>query len=231
MGCGTSCSSFLKSSRESALYHRFWHGYQRPDLKTADFETKLNDEFFPLYPPSVEYGLVAYNPVLPVRTNPTDPAEWALVTYSSKDQYEKFKLTELGRQSAAAHWDVFDKTKSRSIVIEEYKGKAETDHAYITNLPYSDFSKAKIHFALYKADRLDEVLKAIDKNHGVSKKILQNIAFAVSDGLIAEYLFFSPTADPSRTLPTLNADQVIILQDGVPGKIHVREGQGLKAKL
>lgn len=233
LGGGTACSTFKSS--HSDPHHRFWRGYQHADIKQNVFETKINEEFIALYPGYVQYGLVSYLPVLPVRSKFVGPHEWALVTFRSQDHYDKFKQTDTGRIYADSHWNVFSKNVSFSTVVEPFKGDAEINHAYVTEPDFNDFADSKVVFVLYNlmADhhQPDEIAESIDRNHGASRKILKNIIFIVTREQVAEYLFFKSDADVTSLLPSLGADQVILLRDGIPGKDMIREGQGLKSLL
>lgn len=232
-GGGTACSTLRKSS---STYSRFWRGFQRADLKQAEFESRINREFFALYPDSVPYGLLSYLPVLPIRARTGGPDEWALVTYRSEAEYQRFKASEPGKIAADAHWKVFARDVSYSTVVEPFNGRAEAQHAYVTDPGFRRFTSDRVVFALYslrqpESHTLPEIVANISRNHGAPERDLRNIVFLVTPDHVAEYLFLRPDADVAALLPSLGADQVIQLREGLPGSDEIREGQGLKSRL
>jgi hypothetical protein len=234
VGGGTGCST-PGHVKDAGLYHRFWRGYQRRDLKQGEFQYRLNSEFFPLFPASVPYGLVSYLPVLPVRSRFGGPDEWALVSYQSIAHHDRFKQSAPGKAAADAHWNVFARNVSFSTVVERFDGHTQPDHAYVTNPGFGDYAGSKVVFAIYDLlpgqRREEEIAANIARNHGAPASLLRNIVFLVTKEQLAEYLFFPSDADPTALLPSLGADQVITLRDGVPGQEKIHEGQGLKSRL
>ncbi|MDA9951660.1 hypothetical protein N9D31_03690 [Oligoflexaceae bacterium] len=119
ISCGPNQAPVSQTSmqKSSTPYYRVWQGWKRDDLSTAKF-LKALESFMPLTPKThAKNGLRGYTVAIPPKQNAAwIPDEFALVTYESKEIYEKAKATPEGQKYGAAHWDLFKKGPSKSKV-------------------------------------------------------------------------------------------------------------------
>jgi len=98
-----------------ANYFRVWQGFKRPDLSSEEFLTSFPTfmkETVDLYQ---DQALVNYIVVIPPESKPEYiPDELALVSLTSKEDYDRIRATPEGRKYSARHWDFFDRANSKS---------------------------------------------------------------------------------------------------------------------
>lgn len=98
-------------------YFRVWEGFRRPDLN----EQKFLEELPSFMADTVNlYGgrgaLSNYIVVIPPKGKPAFiPDELALVALTSETDYRRIRQTPEGQTYSARHWDVFDRSTSRSV--------------------------------------------------------------------------------------------------------------------
>lgn len=100
---------------ESAGYFRVWQGFRKADLTEAQFQHALPQFMKDTVDLYGDRALNQYLVVLPPKERPAFiPDELALVALSSQEDYQAIRATPEGQAYSARHWDVFEKTISKS---------------------------------------------------------------------------------------------------------------------
>jgi hypothetical protein len=107
--------SLPAQSVENATYFRAWQGFKAPALNQQQFLRDLAPfmrETVDLYQGR---ALNNYIVIVPPAGKPAFvPDEFALVALSSKEDYQAIRATPEGERYSARHWDVFDRSNSKS---------------------------------------------------------------------------------------------------------------------
>ena len=117
--------------RPEVPYYRAWIGTARPGLAQQVFLRRLGPFVVKTRAWLSRHGGLAYLPALPPSgSDPAVPAELALVAYASERDYREQMATREGEAYGAAHWQLFDKSRSRSSRTLPYAGKLLADTPY-----------------------------------------------------------------------------------------------------
>ncbi len=137
------------SASTTANYYRVWQGFKQPDLTTSQFLSRL-PEF--MNATTQVYGNVLnqYQVAVPPETKPQFvPDEFALISLPDEAIYREIRATPQGTAYAESHWQIFDKTNSKSapldIVVPEI---LESGHAYNVLNARNDWSSGTTTFFL-----------------------------------------------------------------------------------
>lgn len=157
---------------EIGNYIRIFRGFKLPTLSQSDLLTKL-----PTFMNRTTelYGVVLnnYQVALPPTEHPEFiPDEIALLTYSSEEDYMRIRNTDEGRAYGAAHWEIFNRETSRSIVpesMERIPESLETRKAY-------DFSGKKIDWS----QGHNTFFIGLRKNKFSAERFLERLRFHVT---------------------------------------------------
>lgn len=108
-------------AQEIATYYRPWQGFGRSDLSSTQFLHQLSS----LMNSTVQlYGgraLSNYIVIVPPKDSPAFlPSEFALVALTSEQDYRQIRSTPEGKSYSEQHWDVFDKSQSKSATLVVY---------------------------------------------------------------------------------------------------------------
>ena len=108
-------------SIDSAGYFRVWQGYQRTEMNSGDFLNSVAGFMKATVDLYEEKALNNYIVVIPPVTKPSFiPDELALVALNSKENYDAIRATPEGQAYSAHHWDIFDRSTSKSAVLVNY---------------------------------------------------------------------------------------------------------------
>ena len=106
---------------DKAAYFRVWQGFQKPELTSEQFLNELPSFMKNTVDLYQERALNNYIVVIPPTNRPAFiPDELALVTLHSKEIYEAIRATPEGQKYSARHWDVFNKSNSKSAAFIDY---------------------------------------------------------------------------------------------------------------
>lgn len=171
--------TLVNSSPANAAYYRFWRGEKLATINHSQFETLLNTRLLPgtarLFDrPS---GLQQYMPFL-FTANQNEgqgfPSEMALLEYNDEATYLTYRATEEGKQYGDLHWEMFEKTRSGSLVPQPYQQAVELEKAYIVK-PGLEWNKGLVFVRVYLRDHrfsdteyLNSIQEHIDFNMNVS---------------------------------------------------------------
>jgi hypothetical protein len=221
-------------------YYRFWRGHIAPAMTEDKFVAELNSLFIPeTVNQGKGLGLLAYMPVLVSKTKGHDflADELALVVYESVEKYYDIRKRPRGSAYQDLHWRYFDKTKSRSLVPEEYKQVVEFEKAYDLLLSDSDWQKDRAYFQqtvfneasspelkIKLRDYLDERQKHAKKNGILSHLVL------ITEKYMLEYILQAKDSKAkmtsfqqnSKTIELRGNNQPISFDQGVNRKFKVK---------
>lgn len=184
---------------DAATYKRFWRGQALPELTSSEFVKRVNQQIIPatreLF--KKDSGLISYQPFLTSKLtlNQSNEVaeEFALLEYESEDAYKKYRATAEGQAYGDLHWEMFDKTNSKSAVIEPYSQKVEITHAYDLLAKDIDFKKTSNHVSVYVAHKnvnpstyLEAVKNYLDetKHYAPSYGLLSMYVLIMDDHLV-----------------------------------------------
>jgi hypothetical protein len=205
---------------QAASYKRFWRGYSRPDLSSQQFVADVNNKIIPatreLF--SKPSGLESYQPVISNMQasshSPLVAAEFALLQYEAEDTYKKFRETPEGVAYGNLHWEMFDRTTSKSAVVEAYSGAVAATHAYDLLGQDIDWKTAHTYFTIYTRDSDTsevEFLKVVENyldetRSQASDYGLQALIVLVMNDHIAVYEAWEKSTSRSQYHEALDSD-------------------------
>lgn len=102
----------------NAGYYRVWQGFKLDTLSTAQFQNQLPDFMnatTSLYRDSLNQYLVA---LPPIHKPEFVPDEFALVALPDEETYRAIRATPEGKAYSEAHWQIFEKSKSKSLPLD-----------------------------------------------------------------------------------------------------------------
>lgn len=111
----------------AAPYYRFWRGEKLRHLNESRFMNILARDFMPQAPklfPHLESYLVSVPPI------GTGVDEVALLAYTNEEEYLRARNTPEGRGYGDAHWEIFERETSKSLVPKPLIGRIEAENAY-----------------------------------------------------------------------------------------------------
>ena len=186
-------SKLIQTIESINPYHRLYQGYTTRLLSNKEFETKMNENFFPLFQKAKPEGLTAYRPILPSKIEGCHlPSEIALLTFEDEFIYTTYKNSQIGRKIGAAHGTVFDPSESKSLVPEPFKSHFEIDRTFDLNPAFKAYIHASsavfIFCGLNKTitDALKQLTSVYSGAQGVDE-----ILVTVSGDHLIEYVFDS----------------------------------------
>ncbi len=108
-------------AQSAANYYRVWQGFQRPDISGTQFLGELSGFMKDTIQIYEGRALSNYIVVIPPKDSPAFlPHEFALVALTSEAAYRQIRSTPEGKHYSDRHWDVFDKTLSKSAPFVVY---------------------------------------------------------------------------------------------------------------
>ena len=195
---------FCSSPAFAEPYYRFWRGGKLAGLDAVRFEADLNRIFIPATVNQGKgKGLLAYQPVLPPIEKPDFiPDEFALVTYQSENGYRALKKMPVGAVYQKLHWSYFDRSRSKSLVPEEYRGEVALEKAYDLLKGNTDWQKGASFFSLFLRASAESNLQFVARiNSYILNSKQQFVAgglnswvILVADGYAAEYQLWKTSA-------------------------------------
>ena len=188
-----------------AKYIRFWRGHIKTGMQYSVFQKGLSDIFVPMTANLAQTPakLISYHPVLFSEKNYLQfrlPAEIALVEYDNERDYRIFRETEEGKKYSDAHWDYFERAKSRSAVAEAYADQVEFDKAYyIESEQGADLKNSTTFIKVYNREPVlsdADWIEAV-KNHllRMQSKAPKALAVLVDKNYVIEYSFWKELQD------------------------------------
>lgn len=100
-----------------AHYLRLWRGFQLPAFTDAHFQGEL-PSFMRATTTLYGNALSNYLVALPPSGRPAFvPDETALLAFGVESEYQRIRQTPEGRRYGESHWELFDRTRSGSLVV------------------------------------------------------------------------------------------------------------------
>lgn len=137
------------SAADQAGYMRLFRGFKRADFTHSMFVQRL-----PAFMQSTLdlYGRVQNNYLVAV-TPAIKPSliadEMALLTYESEAEYKRIRATPEGERYAESHWEIFDKARSASVVVDFARAvplTIEANKGYNFAVDHNDWSRGPTTF-------------------------------------------------------------------------------------
>ena len=116
-------------SAQAQPYYRVWRGAAKPGISARAFLRRLPVFMLKTRAWLSGHGGLAYMPAVPPAGSQA-PAELALVVYDSEPGYRSAAATEAGQAYGASHWELFDKSRSRSGAPIAFAGRLLADTPY-----------------------------------------------------------------------------------------------------
>ena len=102
-------------AKENATYFRAWQGFKKAELTNSQFADGLPSFMRDTVDIYKGRALNNYIVIIPPENKPDYiPDELALVALTSKQGYQDIRATAEGQRYADRHWDIFDKSVSKS---------------------------------------------------------------------------------------------------------------------
>lgn len=188
-------------SRLPGLYHRIYQGYPVGKAKPKAFLKTMNTKFFPLFGKAHAHGLEMYRPALPKNPKGCNlPAEVALLSFWSEQEYAKYHGSKIGKKIRAAHKPVF-RADSRSLVVEPLGDRVEYGHAYSLNPGRHEYQTLAASVVIHCDPALngDELKLALVKAYAAGTEAT-DILFVPSADHVLEYVFYPKASDGSKRI-------------------------------
>lgn len=188
-------SNYPISAAETVTFKRFWRGYQKTDLTSFDFLDKINTRIVPatreLF--SKPSGLLSYHPVV-TNSQALVPSslvaeEYAFLQYTDEETYRTFRATPDGVAYTDVHWELFDKDRSKSAIVEPFVGKIENTHAYDLIAKEVDWKKGDTLFSIYVRK---SGISDLDYHQSLSNFFSDSRSLATGWGLRASIVLVMP---------------------------------------
>ena len=128
----------------AAPYYRFWRGSKLPQMPEQSYLATMAKDFLPLAPKLFPH-LQSYLVAVPATGLGVD--EVALLAYTNEEDYVRGRATAEGRAYGDAHWDIFERQNSVSLVPETLVGKLTSNKAY--DLLKTDLNWGKGHTTFF----------------------------------------------------------------------------------
>lgn len=131
----------------AAPYYRFWRGEKLAQLSETTYMKSMAKDFLPMAPklfPHLESYLVAMPAV------GTGVDEVALLAYTNEEDYVRGRATAEGTAYSNAHWEIFERATSSSLVPEALVGKVTANKSYDLLKTSLDWSKGHSTFFIGK---------------------------------------------------------------------------------
>lgn len=148
----------------AAPYYRFWRGEKLKQMPEITYMNRMAKDFVPMAPklfPALDSYLVA----IPPKGLGVD--EVALLAYTNEEEYLSGRSTQEGRGYSDAHWELFERENSKSLVPGILDDKVEANKAYDLLNTNPDWSQGETYFFMgKKKDNLSTVdfLSQVDKH-------------------------------------------------------------------
>lgn len=188
----------LLPSLAEASYTRLWRGYMGPEQTPSSFVHQLNQSLLPATGALAQSAanLQSYLPVvLPEELQRLGlPAETALLTYRSQDNYRAYRATAEGKHYGSLHFPLFDQERSKSRVPAAYSGRVRSEAAYIVTSGDPTWSEGHVFFrVLLRHDLSSSAFFARVENHinATKQAGVTNYYVLVENDFAAEYVSFS----------------------------------------
>lgn len=111
----------LANAKPAATYYRAWQGFSKPGMSRVEFTEKLTPFMQKTFDVYRNGELNRYIVVVPPANKPSFiPDELALVALTSETAYKATRSTADGKAYADAHWELFDKSTSKSAPMVNY---------------------------------------------------------------------------------------------------------------
>jgi hypothetical protein len=131
----------------AAPYYRFWRGEKLAQLNETTYMKTMAKDFLPMAPklfPHLKSYLVAM-PEVGVGVD-----EVALLAYTNEEDYFRGRATAEGTAYSNAHWEIFERATSSSLVPEVLEGKVAANKSYDLLKTTPDWSKGYSTFFIGK---------------------------------------------------------------------------------
>lgn len=151
-------------SVSAAPYYRFWRGQKLPQLTEKTYMDKMMKDFIPQAPKLFPH-LTSYLVAIPPKEIGVD--EVALLAYTNEEDYIRGRATAEGTAYSNAHWELFERENSKSLVPKLLDGKIEANQAYDLINKDVDWSKGTTFFYMGKKKThltTAEYLKQLDSH-------------------------------------------------------------------
>jgi hypothetical protein len=144
---------FSTACSTQPVYQRFWRGKRLDSLRDWDFFQLVTNNFIPAtIKAGSGHGLIAYQPLITLGMGqfpPGFPDEIALVTYSSKDDYDGFRSSDAGKAYQESHWTYFDKQASGSVAAGPLSNRISVGQAYDLFPNFRDWHSGKSRVVIH----------------------------------------------------------------------------------
>lgn len=199
-----------------AGYFRFWRGEKLESIDHTVFKNRLNENLLPATGALFQQnsGLVAYQPYMFTSAHDIHyglPSEVALLEYTDEATYAAYRATDAGKAYGDLHWNLFEKTKSGSLVPEAYLGMIQTNHAYAITAPNQSLwengiTDVRVYFRDSRFNEAD-YLKSIQTHIAFTSGFSPLAYFVLVDtNYVLEYVLWSNLE--SRTAAERTTDEV-----------------------
>jgi len=224
--------SLPAQSVETATYFRAWQGFKTPTLT----DTQFLRELAPFMRETVDLyqgrALNNYIVIIPPAGKPSFvPDEFALVALSSKEAYQAIRAKPEGERYSARHWDVFDRSNSKSAdpmvnFAQEKPSKLAHNHSYDVIGKPIDWSKGRtmVYVGLRKQNlSADAFLTGLARHLNIVKHRIQPkglLGYIVIANENYEVAFMNwedqPAQDPRVTADAANLLDGLMYQEARP---------------
>ena len=134
-------------SVSAAPYYRFWRGQKLTQLSEKTYMDKLMKDFIPQAPKLFPH-LTSYLVAVPPAATGID--EVALLAYTNEEDYIRGRSTSEGAAYGDAHWELFERENSKSLVPKVLDVKVEANQAYDLINKNVDWAKGVTFFYMGK---------------------------------------------------------------------------------
>jgi hypothetical protein len=229
--CASASAQRVSNPASQGTYHRFWRGIPRTDIEEQSFLAVLNGRFIPQ---TVEVGrgrgLLAYQPLLVPKGHEWEaiPGEIALVTYESEKAYRAIRATPEGDAYARAHWDIFKREGSSSVVPVPFEGKVEAGKAYDLHPEFRDWQLGRTVVRIVLRPDLEQVRSYLEELRKNPADVAESIVL-VEAGYLIEYRSLNGSGNPNGA--NLGQEWSVELESAVPSALPIHWGEGINTRF